>query len=334
MSDSLRIGELVGGGLVLSYRCDARCRHCLNACGPHRTDGQGTGEEAPEAILDQLAERGPRARYFIGGGEPFLQLARLRATVAGMRRRGLQLDYVETSASWAVDDAHAVEVLTGLAEVGLDQVMVSLSPFHAEHIPVLKPTSVINASRVLPRGALISLPSFISDLQDHPLDRPLELERILSQAGDGYALAIAERYSTVPAGRAGRYLWRHGTRVPWRELLDRAPCRRELVDTGRFQIDADGRYQPSNCAGIALPLAEVPGEIDLERYPVLKALWLGGLGALVELARGAGFSPFESYSSACDLCTHARFSLAPRGYAELAPAGFYHPLSIPEFSAR
>ena len=71
MSVSLDIGTLHGGGIVLGYRCPSRCRHCLYDSGPHRDDGKPSAAEL-DRLLDLLAERGPRARYHVGGGEPML----------------------------------------------------------------------------------------------------------------------------------------------------------------------------------------------------------------------------------------------------------------------
>ena len=93
-------------------------------------------------------------------------------------------------------------------------------------------------------------------------------------------------------------------------------------------MDGQGRYVPGLCAGLVLPLEQVPGEIRLERYPLLEALVQGGPAELVALAtEEVGFEPDgEGYSSGCDLCTHVRGFLHqehPGKYDELGPEGFY-----------
>jgi hypothetical protein len=326
---TLRIGPLRAGGIVLGYRCPSRCRHCLYACGPHRTDGAGGGDQAVEELLDELGRRGAHAVYHIGGGEPFLDTARLGTVVAGMRARGLALTYVETNASWVKSQAHAETTLADLAVKGLRCVLVSVSPFHAEHVPLGRARTLIEAARrTLPDGAFVWIAEFLDELSAESDSLPLDLDAWLRDRGDAFALELGDRYGLIPAGRAGRFLYEHGQRRPWQELAETTSCAERLQDTTHFHVDLDRRYVPGLCAGLVLPLAEVPGEIDLARYPLVAALARGGLGALVELAQKQGFVPNERYSAPCDLCTHARIFLAPRGYAELGPPGFYDERSI------
>ena len=330
MSPELTIGPLLGGGLVLGYRCPSRCRHCLYDAGPHRRDGSPANSAALDAILDLLAERGPHARYHIGGGEPFLDVDLLESAIDGMARRGLTLDYVETNAAWVKDGDHAAGVLVELRDLGLRCVLVSLSPFHAEFIPLERTLALIEAAeRSLPGGAFVWIPGLMDDVRAAPAGRSgrIDLEALLAQRGQRYARQLAARYSVVPAGRAGRYLHDHGQRVPWREAAADARCTGRLQDTTHFHVDGQCRYVPGLCAGIVLPLAEVPGQIDLSRYPALRALVVGGPLALVELGRAEqGFEPAETYSGACDLCTDVRRHLQAHdaaAFPELGPPGFY-----------
>jgi hypothetical protein len=280
-------------------------------------------------VLDQLVERGPEARYHIGGGEPFLDVERLARAVAGMERRGLALDYVETNASWVRGREHAEQVLRQLSAEGLGCVLVSLSPFHAEHVPLARTLCLIEAAeQVLAGGAFVWIPDFMRDLARFPLDQRVALDELLAERGESYARQLAARYSLVPAGRAGRFLARHGLRLRWQEAARSAPCRTRLSDTSHFHVDGQGRYVPGLCAGLALPLERVPGEIPLAAYPLLRALVEGGPAALVALAaEQGGFEPdVEGYSSGCDLCTHVRGFLHgefPGRYEELGPEGFY-----------
>ena len=132
-----RLGHLSGGGLILGYRCQSKCQHCLYGCGPHRLDGKPTIDELM-GILDLLEETAPTARYHLGGGEPFLDVALLATAILEMHNRRLLLDYVETNAGWATNEEHARETFSELAAWGLKCVLVSVSPFHAQHIPFEK----------------------------------------------------------------------------------------------------------------------------------------------------------------------------------------------------
>jgi hypothetical protein len=260
---------------------------------------------------------------------------RLDHVIRMMRFRRLTLEYVETNAAWVRDQDQAEEVLARLAEGGLSCVLVSLSPFHAEHVPLARTLALIAAAeRTLSGGAFVWIPDFLNDLRDHPPEERLDLEAHLAARGDEHARRLASRYGLVPAGRTGRYLHRHGQRLAWREIAA-APssCATRLQDTTHFHVDLAGQYVPGLCAGVALPLDAVPGAIDLDSYPVLDALVRGGPGALVELAAREGFEPHDTYSGPCDLCTHARVFLVSRNpRAGLGPVGFYDPRSV-DYSA-
>lgn len=329
---ALHIHEPIAGGLVLGYRCAARCRHCLYACGPHRRDGEPDDAAGLEAVLDSLAKRAPRARYHIGGGEPFLNPTRLTRTVTGFIDRGLSLEYVETNASWVTDTAATEAMLADLAQRGLGAVLVSLSPFHNEFVPLRKTLILIeSARRVLPYGPFVWVPEFLEDLRTFPHDARLDFDALIAAKGDTYARNLAARYHLVVAGRAGRYLAAHNVRIPWRELADGSSCAERLVNTHHFHVDGQGSYVPGLCSGLVLPFDRIPGPVDLRAYPVLEALVRGGPAKLVELARDRGFTPDDHYASACDLCTHARLALYPYGFTELGPSGFYDPRSIEGF---
>ena len=327
MGSTLEIGLLGGGGLVLGYRCTSKCRHCLYGCGPHRRDGHGALLEL-EQLLDSLAVKGPHAHYHIGGGEPFLWPGLLEAAISGFGERGLYLDYVETNAMWAKDEAFARAMLRRMVDVGLRSLLVSVSPFHAKHVPVIRTRTLARvAQETLPGGAFLWLPDFFPDLESAG-DGTLDLEQILARRGSGYARALTERYGLIAGGRAGRFLAAHGVGRPWAEFDGPALCRQRLADTSHFHVDLEGLYVPGLCAGIVLPLADVPGPVALDRYPILAALVVGGAAGLARLAMETGFEPLRHYASACDLCTHARFHLASEDFAELGPAGFYDPRSV------
>jgi hypothetical protein len=328
MKTTLHIGELYGGGLVLGYRCSSRCRHCLYGCGPHRRDGLGSPEDL-HRVLDELAARAPHARYHIGGGEPFLEPALLEAAVVGLAERGLALDYVETNGSWARDERSARETLRHLARLGLRCILVSVSPFHAEFIPVARTRTAIRAAEAeLPNGAFVWLPDFFPDLSEAGEGR-LDLAARLARLGPEYGRGLVQRYGLVTGARAGRFLATQGELHPAGRFRDAALCRGRLADTSHFHVDLEGNYVPGLCAGLRLPVEEVPGAVDLARYPLLGLLLDGGPAALVDHARPLGFAPLQGYASACDLCTHVRAFLAAHAPSpELGPAAFYSSESL------
>ena len=332
----LSIPNLTGGGLVLGYRCPAKCRHCLYGCGPHRSDGKPRTIDELDEVISLLAKKAPRASYHIGGGEPFLDYPLLKEAIRLMTEKRLRLDYVETNASWVTNKSETIEKLAKLRRVGLKCVLVSLSPFHAEYVPLVKTLTLIEAAQeTLADGAFVWMSQFLNDLAAFSKDQVLDLDELLNSEGPTYGANLAARYSLVPAGRAGRFIKDQGVHRPWQSLTKSSPCFGRLRDTSHFHVDCENLYVPGLCGGLVLPLAEVPGEVELSKYPILKALIGDGVGGLVEMARQRDFVPDEAYSSPCDLCTHARLHLfrhSQESYLELGPKQFYEEASLPGFT--
>jgi len=72
----------VSGGLLLSYKCNAKCRHCMYTCSPN-WKADWISEADLEKILSQLADKIIQSPYspdnislnhglHFTGGEPFI----------------------------------------------------------------------------------------------------------------------------------------------------------------------------------------------------------------------------------------------------------------------
>ena len=268
----LTIPQLTGGGLIHGYRCSAKCRHCLYGCGPHRSDGKPQSVNELDEVISLLAKKAPRASYHIGGGEPFLNLQILKEAIRLMTEKGLGLDYVETNASWVIDKEKTASTLSSLRQVGLQCALVSLSPFHAEYIPLSKTLTLIEAAQeTLAGGAFVWMSHFLNDLAGQPKDDVVDLDELIEREDPSYGATLAARYSLVPAGRAGRFIKSQRAYQPWQTLTKSSPCIGRLRDTSHFHVDCEGLYVPGLCGGLVLPLAEVPGDIELSKYPIIKS---------------------------------------------------------------
>ncbi len=78
----MKIPRPISGGLMLSYKCQAACRHCMYACSP-KWRGDWITVDKLDQLFPQLAkvsEPGPHDRQYMSlnhglhfsGGEPFL----------------------------------------------------------------------------------------------------------------------------------------------------------------------------------------------------------------------------------------------------------------------
>ena len=141
----IKLPQPTSGGVMLSYKCSAECRHCMYACSP-RWQGDWISEEDLETLLSGLAggiEPSPwgadtmslnHGLHFTGG-EPFLNFKLLTRAVEMAEALGIPSIFVETNCFWCKTDQATLEKLSLLKEKGLRGIMISVNPFYAEYVP-------------------------------------------------------------------------------------------------------------------------------------------------------------------------------------------------------
>ncbi|HET92069.1 MAG TPA: radical SAM protein [Chloroflexi bacterium] len=322
-------------GIILTYRCHSRCQHCLYNCGP------GWGKEAmsPQQLrqaLEQVLVWPQTPQVHLTGGEPFLHFPLL---LEGTRMAaGLSIPvYVETSGSWCTDEGEAVERFVALREAGLQAVLVSCSPFHAERIPPARTVRAIRAALHVfgPRRVTVYLSQFLDLIQQFSagdLGRPIPLSRYEEELGPARAAQVLwEGYGLISGGRAGYRLGHLTARHP-AAAFSRATCAGELLYAQHSHFDLDGNFIPAFCGGLTVgswrDLSRLLDDFQEDRYPpLIAALIEGGPYRLYELAReryGYESRP-EGYAGKCHLCVDVRRRLAEADdFVELRPREFYH----------
>ena len=323
--ETLGISHLVSGGLITNYSCPSRCRHCLYRSGPrwprHYMD-RATALENLRAVR----ALGCRAVH-VGGGEPFLDPEGLMAVLDGAREAGVRVEYVETNGSWYRDHREACTRLEGLAERGVDTLLVSISPLHNEHIPFSRVQGVVRACRDVGMRVFPWVADFVPEIERLDPDKPHPLEEYERVYGPGYVRRLPNRYWIAPGGRALETFGPFQPLHPVEELAALGGCR-ELARADHFHLDLYGNYVPGLCAGLSVRREDLGSPLDPQRYPVITALYAGGVGALVDwAARRFGYRPArDAYPWKCALCYEVRrFLVVERGVSspELQPAGHY-----------
>lgn len=319
------IRSLYSGGINATYRCTAACGHCLPASSPKRDRAYISRETARE-VLRELTARGVTSLH-IGGGEPFLDFEGLCALLEEIRAARVSVEYVETNAYWASGKETDAEKLKRIRSLGAGAVMFSLCPYHAAFIPLARVKNAIRAARAAGMEYFVYQTQFAREVE--------------ALGAEDRAHSLAEYEARFPGG-VGRLPSRFGVRMGGRAALTHASLgARKTEDilagskpcdvssrTQHFHADVYGRFVPSGCNGLSVPLAELsafggPG------HPALHLLMNKGVAALVAQAREAGFVPDEAYPSECGLCQHARAALAqaqPERWPDLAPLDFYQEL--------
>ena len=301
-------GTLLHGGIMVNYRCNASCRHCLYNCSPARRGGY-VDERAAEKICTLLRKGGCRSVH-IGGGEPFLNFDGLIVMIRALNRAGIKLDYIETNAFWANDISKSRDYLAMLLSEGVDALCISLDPFHAEYVPYGLPLALAKLCDKTGMGYFLWKQEFLPSLSH------LDPQKTHAISADN-VYAIAQRYGITFGGRAVNIELRGSLYPAQKFVADNNPCK-NLLSTGHFHVDMDCFFIPPGCTGIRIPLEEVIEDIPKGKYPAFDALFYGGVSSLYDLALKHGFSPDEKgYPSKCNFCFFMRKFLNEKGFAEL-----------------
>lgn len=335
MPDRLDIPPPSSGGLILSYQCSNQCRHCLYACAPECRDW--ISEEDVDAVLAGLKRHG---RFLTGlhiaGGEPMLKPDRVEYAVKKAVELGLPLEYVETNAFWCWNDDATQDAFLELKDAGLPSVMVSVSPFHLEFVPMERVHRAIHIARKVfgANRVLLFTDYFYDQFEEVDPAIPFPLEDYIDAVGaEQAAAAFASEYSLIPGGRAATRLGFLYERRPARHYFGDT-CERELTSPHHVHVDPYGNYIAGLCAGISLGDARDADTLfsgtDLDARPFLKRVVRDGVAGLFEWAVGEfGFEAREEgYIAKCDVCLDIRRHLvnSRAGLDELTPPCFYENL--------
>ena len=243
---------------------------------------------------------------------------------------GVSVEYVETNSSWFKDDGSAEILLRDLRNQGLHTLLVSISPFHNEHIPFSKVKGVIESAGRAGVGIFPWITDFIPDLSQLDAERTHSLAEFNDVFGQDYLLRVLDRYWIHMGGRALETFRPMMGQKTFDQIIDEssATCYGELSDTSHFHIDLFGNYIPGLCSGLAIASQDLGKPLSDEIYPVLRTLAHDGIRGLVKMAgESCGYCPQKDlYINKCDLCTEVRTFLVQNGYRgseEIEPQEFY-----------
>ncbi len=330
---TLHINRLRSGGLITNYYCTSECGHCLYRCSPAWPRDYITPESA-RSLLRTVLRLGCREIH-IGGGEPCLQPEGLCAVLDAARETGIGVEYVETNSSWYRSPEQARSFLERLRRHGLHTLLVSISPFHNEFIPLAKVRGVLEACRDTGMGVFPWIPDFLRDLGAFDPDRPHRLMEYAELFGEGYLESLPQRYWIAGGGRAletfGRFRPRRSAAAIAAE--QNRGCG-ELREVGHFHVDLYGNYVPGLCAGFAIRHTDLGAPLPETEYPLLTRAAGRGIGAVLAYASAEqGFLPDEAgYASKCHLCyAIRRFLVQERNLdsPELQPRRHYAGDALP-----
>ena len=332
-----RVPRLISGGLMLSYKCSAACRHCMYACSP-KWGADWISKEDLEEVLSRLAGRiqpGPWGDEAVSlnyglhftGGEPFLNFELLVEAVAMAEELRIPATFVETNCSWCGSDGITRERLRLLKEAGLKGILISVNPFYAEYVPFERTERCIRISQeVFGRNVMVYQVAYYHRFRQLGIKDRIALEDYLALT-EGERLA--EHVELFLMGRAAQQLRNFYPAYPAHRFFNE-PCQPPFLRNWHNHFDNYGNLMPGYCGGISLghwkdlDALEIEG-IDLDEHPVLRFLIAEDVRGLLRFTQDLGYQETrEGYVSKCDLCLDLRRYLVSRqDFDELSPKEFY-----------
>jgi hypothetical protein len=312
-------------GLMLTYRCNAACEFCYYHCSP-RKGGLMPVETCLNAWRSLQTLAGSEARIHLTGGEPFLHWDHLVEILRQGKAQNLgPVDLVETNGFWATDEGLVADRLKMLVELGMQQLKVSVDPFHQEYVDIEPARRLAVAAKSIlgPDRVLVRWGKYLRGEGVPPSDLRLgKRDRVYVQAYRDYPFRFT--------GRAAEHLAGLLASRP-AEAFRGVNCRAGFLGAKGVHIDPYGNVFSGTCSGIILgnigqmPLQEIwrafhPGQIELVRI-----LCERGPFGLLEKATSLGYEVLAAYADKCHLCTHIRQFLFEHGHdaSVLGPADCY-----------
>jgi len=319
-------------GLILSYRCQANCAHCIYNCGKSYHDWM-TPEEVRLALSQARSVWGRGFQAHLTGGEPFLNFPLLLESTKIAVELGIPV-YLETNVGWCGDLVRAEDRFRQLREAGMGMVLVSVSPFHQEYIPLRRTLDGISAARAAfgKANVFVYQSEWLPEMAKWDQHEMVSLEQYEAAYGREQAgLRFWMGFGVVSGGRAG---YRLGGLIPKKaaEAFSGEDCAYDMLHAQHSHMDVYGNFIPSSCAGIRLgSWRELDAVVSQYRqgkfHPVVALLIDEGPFGLYQWAMDEyDYHPLDGgYAGKCHLCVDVRRHLVAVGIDQdiLAPQAFY-----------
>ena len=185
---------------VVTYACTGRCKHCSE--GDHDSCGKHIDAEVAAAAVRKIASVYDIKTVMTFGGEPLLFPETVYAVMSAASELNISKRQVITNGYFSKDAARIREVALRLAEVGVNDLLLSADAFHQEYIPI-EPVKLF-ATEAKNAGVPIRIqPAWlVSKDDDNPYN--IRTKEILAEFS---SLGIAENEGNVifPEGNALKY---------------------------------------------------------------------------------------------------------------------------------
>ncbi len=311
-------------GLLLTYKCNAKCEFCYYNCSPQQ-NGLMPVELAINAWKSLKELTGDSAKIHITGGEPFLYWEHLIEILREAKKNNLGLvDMIETNGFWAVNEEIIKERINILDELGMSRLKISCDPFHQEYVDIemvrrlaKKAKELLGETRILVRW-------------EKYLDNPVDMKNISADQRNKIYIEALKDYPCRFTGRAAGVIAELVVSQTV-EQIGGKNCSSAFLDSKGVHIDPYGNVFSGTCSGIIVgniakrPLAEIWQNWQPGNDKLIETLFNSGPAGLLDKAIKAGYKPAKLYAGKCHLCMSIRQLFFDKGLYKtvIGPAECY-----------
>ncbi|MHB1458408.1 MAG: radical SAM protein [Armatimonadota bacterium] len=305
------IGLKYVASLLFTYRCTIACKHCLFNCSPAKPS---VHTSLPDAIEYLRQLHAVDRVIHIAGGEAMMFYPQLLEICREANIEGIAPHFIETNASFAVNDQVTSDRLLELKDAGVQGLLISADPYHQRFCPPDRYFRCFNTAVEVfgdknVAGAKLSMEQLekLCDIGRDPV-KLVEFTRenppmLVGRAGDALSICFADR----PVDTLLDEMWHGGA--------GRIDCRQEFDPETMWEIHIDPYGNIQTCCGIIVgnaketPLPELMATGFLGQSPIVDTVYHGGPKALLDLAISYGYTPRSGYPQKCGLCWEVRLFL-------------------------
>jgi hypothetical protein len=240
----------------------------------------------------------------------------------------LYLEHIVTNCSWYQNQKLTLTILKELKQHGLRRLLLKVSPFQNENIPLKKVINVAQVADKLGINVMIWDNEVYPEVASFDTSKTHSLNKYIKKFGPDYMKKLAECFNVTFAGRTfnayEKYLNKYGVNDI---LLSNKGCLVSFPTQNHFHVDMYGNFIFSHTNGVTMSIDDIGKPINPIKYPYLSILINGGVNSLYKLAtQKYGFIPKPEYLSKCHLCYEVRRFLVVDQHIDspdLQPIGFY-----------
>jgi hypothetical protein len=327
---SVGVAQAIGikkvASLLFTYRCTIACKHCLFNCSPHRPNVCVSIEDGVE-FLRQL--RATDRAIHIAGGEAMMYYSHMMKICQIANEEGCSPHFIETNASWCINDDVARKRYEELIQAGVKGVLISADAYHQAFVePDIRHRAYKWAVDIFGRENVAA--------GDLSLEALAELREI--GLDESKISEYAKNHPPNLVGRAGEDLAKYVPKRPLESLVDDRlwssgpsgeDCSLEFDPKRMWEIHIDPYGNIQTCCGIIIgdahkkPLTEYMKTGFQEDNDLIRLVYERGPYGYLELAIEKGYVPEDGYPQKCNLCWEVRKFLRSYYPETFGPAEIY-----------